>query len=264
MLLCIEMMIFAVMHLFAFPWKIYSVASRATSDPVTASGAGWSGKEPHYLGGPFGIKAYAEAFNPWDMIKATARGLRWLFVGRRFREQDVSYQRAGEGTKMQSLPGAFPTTTLSQVQNIKYTNSDGARSAEPSPSRAPYPVHPDPDTAYRGGNLPQMPRSINADHSGELASRHNYAQPERTYLEPQPYKFRRSHSGDMASSHEDEFDEQDAEDRAALLRYQANPGRVQTADSIDSERYHKRIESSSDVHPAFRRESDVEDRGGWT
>lgn len=34
-----------------------------------------------------------DAFNPWDIIKMTARGFRWLFVGYRLREQDESYQR---------------------------------------------------------------------------------------------------------------------------------------------------------------------------
>lgn len=45
-----------------------------------------------YQGGPLGIYALADAFNPWDIVKMTARGLRWLFVGVRKRHEDVSYQ----------------------------------------------------------------------------------------------------------------------------------------------------------------------------
>ena len=32
------------------------------------------------------------AFNPWDLIKAVGRGFKWFAVGRRTREQDVSYK----------------------------------------------------------------------------------------------------------------------------------------------------------------------------
>lgn len=36
--------------------------------------------------------ALMDAFNPWDIIKMTARGFRWLFVGVRKRHDDPSYQ----------------------------------------------------------------------------------------------------------------------------------------------------------------------------
>ena len=82
------MSIFAVMHLFAFPWKEYKISA----DPLTMNGAGYSGSEAKYKGGPFGLKALADVFNPWDLIKASARGFRWLFVGYKHRTDDVSYQ----------------------------------------------------------------------------------------------------------------------------------------------------------------------------
>lgn len=88
-LLCIEMAIFATMHIFAFPWKPYSLKH---NDPLTMQGAGFSGDGSRYKGGPFGIKALGDAFNPWDIIKASARGFRWLFVGFRHRTEDRSYQ----------------------------------------------------------------------------------------------------------------------------------------------------------------------------
>ena len=87
------MAIFAVMHIFAFSWKPYSI-KHSYSDPLNAPGSGISG-DPEllkYKGGPLGIYALADAFNPWDIIKMTARGLRWLFIGVRQRHDDASYR----------------------------------------------------------------------------------------------------------------------------------------------------------------------------
>lgn len=81
MLLAIEMSLFAVMHIFAFPYKPYDVLS--SPDPSA-----------HYQGGFLGWKAFLDAFNLWDIVKAGARGFRWLFVGSRHRELDVSYEAA--------------------------------------------------------------------------------------------------------------------------------------------------------------------------
>ncbi|KAK3063577.1 hypothetical protein LTR53_018852, partial [Teratosphaeriaceae sp. CCFEE 6253] len=103
-MLCIEMAIFAVMHLFAFPWKEYSIKHKG---PMDVSGSGYSGATPHYKGGWLGIKAMADAFNPWDIIKASARGFRWLFVGYRKREQDGSYQNSSN--KLNSATGYAPS-----------------------------------------------------------------------------------------------------------------------------------------------------------
>ncbi|KAG9617176.1 DUF300-domain-containing protein, partial [Aureobasidium melanogenum] len=66
MLLCVEMAIFAVMHLFAFPWREYDLSKTPYADPVTAPGSGFSGTAPKYHGGWMGIKAYGDTFNPWD------------------------------------------------------------------------------------------------------------------------------------------------------------------------------------------------------
>ncbi|ORY15136.1 organic solute transporter Ostalpha-domain-containing protein [Clohesyomyces aquaticus] len=95
MLVCVEMAIFAVMHLFAFPWKPYDL--KRNQNPLDAAGNGFSGDVPkRYAHGP--ARALASAFNPWDIIKACGRGFRWLFVGVRYRKADKSYQ-----TKLESL-----------------------------------------------------------------------------------------------------------------------------------------------------------------
>ena len=92
-LLCIEMSIFAVMHIFAFCWKPYSL-KHSYADPLHQPGGGLSGgadgaSNLRYKGFWY---ALFDAFNPWDIIKMTARGFRWLFIGHRKRFEDVSYQ----------------------------------------------------------------------------------------------------------------------------------------------------------------------------
>ncbi|EOD52070.1 hypothetical protein GTA08_BOTSDO09728 [Neofusicoccum parvum] len=79
LLICFEMAFFAAMHVFAFSWKPYVVKKGDPfADPIDAD----MGKKPkRYKGGFMGILALAEAFNPWDIMKAFARGMRWLFVG---------------------------------------------------------------------------------------------------------------------------------------------------------------------------------------
>ncbi|OCL04802.1 DUF300-domain-containing protein, partial [Glonium stellatum] len=78
MLLCVEMAVFATMHIFAFPWTPYDISRY--KDPINAPTSGFSGPVPTtYASGPG--RALASAFNPWDIIKACGRGFRWLFVG---------------------------------------------------------------------------------------------------------------------------------------------------------------------------------------
>ena len=103
-LLCIEMAIFAVMHIFAFPWKPYSL-KHAQRHKLSEPSSGFSGSfngtyggaQPSYAHGIVG--ALADAFNPWDIIKMTARGFRWLFIGVRKRHEDVSYSNVANPAK---------------------------------------------------------------------------------------------------------------------------------------------------------------------
>jgi len=44
-------------------------------------------------GGFLGLSAIIDAMNPWDLVKGFARGMRWLFVGHRYRESDESYNK---------------------------------------------------------------------------------------------------------------------------------------------------------------------------
>lgn len=79
-LVCFEMMVFACVAHWAFPWRPYDLE--------------------HQLRGPDRLEQYAcaplealvDALNPWDYAKAGARGFRWLFHGVKYRKDDVSYQ----------------------------------------------------------------------------------------------------------------------------------------------------------------------------
>lgn len=98
MLLCIEMAIFSILHLFAFPWKEYDI--NRSHIVAAESGPGFLPDKSSYKGGFLGIKALMDAFNPWDLVKAVVRGFRWLFVGRHKREQDISYRTGVSGTDL--------------------------------------------------------------------------------------------------------------------------------------------------------------------
>ncbi|KAG9663785.1 DUF300-domain-containing protein, partial [Aureobasidium melanogenum] len=199
MLLCIEMAIFAVMHLFAFPWREYDLSKPSFADPLTVPGSGFSGNAPKYHGGWMGIKAYADTFNPWDLVKATARSFRWLFVGRKHRHNDISYTTPKLGVNIDepatSIPGPNVTshtlpsaTELEHQRRARADTVDDAdtagllsnaqqngRSAQPypySPSHSPIrnasyddrsdlgeAEAPDADMSLMGGSRAQVPQA---------------------------------------------------------------------------------------------------------
>jgi hypothetical protein len=82
LLIAIEMGLFAVLHFWGFPWRPYAILQ----DKTTTRDA------QCYQGGRLGLKALIDAMNPWDLVKANARGLRWLFSGRKKRTEDPSYE----------------------------------------------------------------------------------------------------------------------------------------------------------------------------
>ncbi|KAF2678115.1 DUF300-domain-containing protein [Lentithecium fluviatile CBS 122367] len=96
MLTCVEMSIFAILHLYAFPWKPYDLGKH--HEPLPQANDALPLELPkRYAYGP--TRALLDALNPWDIVKACSRGFRWLFVGVRHRKQDPSYQ-----TKLESMP----------------------------------------------------------------------------------------------------------------------------------------------------------------
>jgi hypothetical protein len=93
LILCVEMACFALMHIFAYPWKVYVTGSEGGKYPSSTDPAhpDLNNIGPNQ-GGLLGVRAIADAMNPWDLVKAFGRGMRWAFVGRRHREDDVSYK----------------------------------------------------------------------------------------------------------------------------------------------------------------------------
>ncbi|KAK3390273.1 putative DUF300 domain protein [Podospora didyma] len=75
LLLCFEMACFAILHLWAFPYRGYQPSPRSPKQ-----------------GGFLGVCALWDAVNIWDVAKGFGRGMRWLFVGVKHRHLDPSYQ----------------------------------------------------------------------------------------------------------------------------------------------------------------------------
>lgn len=95
LLLCFEMAVFAILHLWAFPYQPYVPGAKPTFYPVMDPSTGLGPRENEHTapqGGPMGLMALVDAVNLWDVCKAFGRGLRWLFVGVKHRHTDVSYQ----------------------------------------------------------------------------------------------------------------------------------------------------------------------------
>ncbi|KAG6013650.1 hypothetical protein E4U54_006488 [Claviceps lovelessii] len=95
LLLCVEMAMFAVLHLWAFPYAPYVPGASRTFYPVPdldkASPSVENQRHPP-AGGIMGLGAIGDALNVWDFIKAFGRGMRWLFCGVKRRKEDISYR----------------------------------------------------------------------------------------------------------------------------------------------------------------------------
>ena len=94
LLLCFEMAIFAILHLWAFPYQPYVPGAKASYYPPSDPALGLGSRENEHgkpQGGFMGLMAILDALNLWDVIKSFGRGIRWLFVGVKKRHNDVSY-----------------------------------------------------------------------------------------------------------------------------------------------------------------------------
>ncbi|GAB7353523.1 hypothetical protein MBLNU459_g3966t1 [Dothideomycetes sp. NU459] len=182
MLLCIEMAIFAVMHLFAFPWREYDLSKEVYLDPINAPGSGYSGPKPVYQGGWMGSRALLDTFNPWDIIKAFARGARWMFVGYKHRREDSSYTNklggslSDQGT---SIPGphvtsdSAPSGTELRKQSRGRADTYGVESSDRSGLLSHAQAHalsPSPSPSRRGDSFDDRSDGGDAEaRSGDLS-----------------------------------------------------------------------------------------------
>ncbi|KAG6002024.1 hypothetical protein E4U21_003566 [Claviceps maximensis] len=95
LLLCVEMALFAILHLWAFPYAPYTRGARRTFYPVPDPDKASPSVENQRhapAGGVMGLAAIGDALNVWDFIKAFGRGMRWLFCGVKRRKEDISYR----------------------------------------------------------------------------------------------------------------------------------------------------------------------------
>ncbi|KAK6199047.1 Cell wall integrity and stress response component 4 [Pestalotiopsis sp. IQ-011] len=107
LLLCVEMALFSILHLWAFPYSPYVPGAKQTFYPVPDPTTGQPARENERgepQGGPMGIKAFIDAINLWDVVKAFGRGIRWLFVGVKKRHNDPSYSTNGRNSLDTSYP----------------------------------------------------------------------------------------------------------------------------------------------------------------
>src|SRR5262249_9617201 len=130
---------FSLMHIVAFPWRGYDV--RQISDPAAYNQGGFGG-----------WRALMDAFNPWDIIKASARGFRWLFVGRRHRADTAS---SPEETKLENIE------TGGRERNSRF----GPSSGPPNPLPSGYGVAQDGKPGFR-----RQDSDNNEDHARLLSN----------------------------------------------------------------------------------------------
>lgn len=238
MLICLEMAVFAVLHLFAFPW-------RKPYGPQSAKGPElWRSQ-----GGPYGIYAYVDAFNPWDILKAVARGFRWLFVGRRQRKADRSYQKEAWGgggafdrpdVKVDGYaPGAGPTN----LQDFGPPKRFNTIPLKGGPAKLMSPSSLRPGASRMNSRQTEDDPWADRDLEDELG----YATP--------PAAGRRE-SWDIG-----------AEDRAGLLRHPAQPGRMtgispgrSEIDSSPERRQDRSGSSPTRYSSAFDKEAGIEEQ----
>lgn len=155
LLICFEMIIFATLHLWAFAWKDFD-------------------RGPELKTSVF--RTLLDAFNPWDTICATARGLKWMLWGWRKRQQDVekiiNRKKENQGltedaapmgiTGLKPLPGGLqvhhptPADATEDVQNPAERMYDDPRIGPPDttkdswasrPFSSQLPHHPEPTRA---------------------------------------------------------------------------------------------------------------------
>ncbi|KAF8539951.1 organic solute transporter Ostalpha-domain-containing protein [Trichophaea hybrida] len=107
-ILCSEMVIFSTMHVFAFPWNVYQLPSLGP------------GPIPTQMAPIKPWNAIIYSFNPFNIIEAFARGVKWAVFGYRRRHQEAGDVAARKDSKIQFsedgqglvsnavLPGTYP------------------------------------------------------------------------------------------------------------------------------------------------------------
>ncbi|KAH8430487.1 uncharacterized protein LDX57_008149 [Aspergillus melleus] len=154
-LVSMEMAIFAVLHLWSFAWQPYSLQNPHPAEVTDFYGNG----KATYQGGRFGLRALGDTFNPMDLIRSVARSLRWLFVGRKRRTMDPSYQTSSEGIGLSSN-GGVPITTAGAGASIaggRRTTTTGRYGTSPDDEDDGLLSHAQPNPASHSPTDTMMP-----------------------------------------------------------------------------------------------------------
>ncbi|KAJ9136489.1 DUF300-domain-containing protein [Pleurostoma richardsiae] len=140
LLLCFEMALFALLHLWAFPYRPYTAAAKPTFYPSPSPDSSIPPRESEKLapaGGFLGLKAIWDSANLWDVVKAFGRGIRWLFVGVKHREEDVSYHGTGKSAAAVDLDDM----SMSPPQKTSSGRLDVVDTAYGGGGAAPFGMH---------------------------------------------------------------------------------------------------------------------------
>lgn len=243
------MALFAVLHIFAFSSKPYSL-KHFPSNPIDAPGSGYSGPPPKYKGGPLGIKAIMDSFNPWDVVKASARGFRWLFVGYKHRHQDSSYG-----------PPPGKVGTMNGYTGPVYSGSGEAATELQRPGAAP-PTHYQQQGRERGDTLAtehgEDDRAGLLNYSAQPGRRPSDISPPRD-VGHSPY---RPYTNDEYAPGDDSQLDLGAPGQARMPNMPASPPKHMDYGDVDTG-YHGSgavpmpVPSDGGVHPAYRKETGI-------
>ncbi|KAM0476457.1 hypothetical protein ACHAPX_006370 [Trichoderma viride] len=207
MLLCIEMAIFSVLHIWAFPYQVYRRGAGASFYPSPDASKGTVGLEKPSLpnaGGFLGLRALWDALNLWDLVKAFTRGMRWLMCGVKRRKEDISYKLGAPndennlsmGNLHEPKPGqgsynhAFddPTTTAYHGVGGGVMSPTGEErvgliyDAQPNPES----MGSSPPSAYGQQHLHQQPYEYDPPPYGGASRTHSPYNPNNTYNDQSP------------------------------------------------------------------------------
>lgn len=163
LLLCFEMALFAILHLWAFPWRPYADNAPRSFYPNPDLDSPDPQRENEHgprMGGFLGLRALWDAINLWDIFKAFGRGIRWLFVGVKHRHEDISYKTTGKTT---SMDAGLDMDDLQKAGHGRFDGMDtsyggSALEATSAPERAPTTCPSPPSSASPSTTTVSPPR----------------------------------------------------------------------------------------------------------
>ncbi|KUI55202.1 hypothetical protein VP1G_02525 [Cytospora mali] len=179
LLLCIEMLLFAILHIWAYPWQPYRPDAPAIFYPLPTKDSTMPLQENVHIlpsGGALGGKALWDALNLWDVIKAFVRGMRWLLVGAKKRHEDISYRKDAD-INMDGKDAAHPLNP--------YGSQTGGRSTDHLPIATQFRRSTFGMNQHTGGREPISP--VPEEHEEEGAGLIAHAQDNPSSREPSPF-----------------------------------------------------------------------------